>query len=473
MLIVRNKPTRKGSSKMFVGRKEELERIQKVISRPGMGTILIYGRRRIGKSELIKQVLKGYSGTGIYYECRQVAEASNAAALCEVVSEELGLPKLGYGRLEEILEYLFKLSVSRELLLVLDEYPYLRENVKGVDSILQSVIDRYRDEAKIKFVILGSYVEIMKSLVGHDNPLYGRMDLVLDLKQMNYRESALFYPGFSAEDRVRIYSVFGGIPYYNRLVDDSVSVKENITELIASPGARLENEVSMYLNAEISKLSNANEVFGALAGGYSKYSDILSQSHVSSGPTLVDVLERLIRMEVVTKTAPINDPTNKKKTSYHICDNLSLFYYRYVFRYSSQMKIMNPGTFYEKYIWDDFETKFVPHQFEEVCRQYLIEKNRNGDLEPVFDKIGKYYYDDPKKKKNGEFDIVTEDERGYVFYEVKFRKGPLSESMIKKEIEQVKETGLDCYKYVFFLRTGDNIRKPENTEFILLQKLYE
>ena len=93
----------------------------------------------------------------------------------------------------------------------------------------------------------------------------------------------------------------------------------------------------MYLRSEIAKMVNANEVFDALSKGYSRYSDILSQSHVSSGPTLADVLEKLIRMELVRKEAPINDEHNRRKSGYYIADNLSLFYYRYVFRYSSQM----------------------------------------------------------------------------------------------------------------------------------------
>ena len=157
---------------------------------------------------------------------------------------------------------------------------------------MQSLVDKYKDTSKLTLIILGSYVEVMRSLLEHSNPLYGRVDLTIDLKQMDYYESAYFYPNFSVEDKVRIYSVFGGIPYYNRLIDDSKSVKDNIIELIASSGARLENEVSMYLNAEISKITNANEVFEALSRGYTRYSDILSQSHVSSGPTLVDVLDK-------------------------------------------------------------------------------------------------------------------------------------------------------------------------------------
>ena len=131
---------------------------------------------------------------------------------------------------------------------------------------------------------------------------------------MDYYESAMFYKDFSDEDKVRLYSVFGGIPYYNRLIDSDMSVKDNIINLIASPGARLENEVSMYLSSEISKITNANEVFETLASGFSKYKDILDQSNVSSGPTLVDVLEKLIKMDVVKKEAPINDENNKKKS---------------------------------------------------------------------------------------------------------------------------------------------------------------
>lgn len=157
--------------------------------------------------------------------------------------------------------------------------------------------------------------------------MYRRVDLTIELKAMDYYESALFYRSFSDEDKVRLYSVFGGVPYYNRLIDNSKTVRENIIDLIASPGARLENEVSIYLNSEISKINNSNAVFETLAKGFSKYKDILDQSHVSSAPTLVDVLDKLMRMDIVKKESPINDENNKRKAGYYICDNLSLFYY--------------------------------------------------------------------------------------------------------------------------------------------------
>ena len=457
----------------FIGRKQQLSKLEKVINSEQMSFSLIYGRRRVGKSELVKQALKQTNAKSIYYECKQTTELNNVESICNLLSDLFNLPKLGFHSIEEILDYLFRLSTDNKLVVVLDEYPYLRENVKGLDSILQSLVDKYHETSKLTLIILGSYVEVMKSLIEHSNPLFGRTDLVIDLKPMDYYESALFYPAFSAEDKVRIYSVFGGIPYFNKLVNDKKSVKENVIELIASPEARLENEVSMYLKAEISKIVNANEAFEALAKGYSKYSDILSQSHVSSGPTLIDVLDKLIQMEVVKKVSPINDENNKRKAGYYISDNLSLFYYKYIFKYASQMKIMDSDIFYKKYIESDFEEKYVPLQFEEIAKQYLIRKNKAGLMEPIFEKIGKYYYDDPKSHTNGEFDIVTLDENGYVFYEVKFKKTPLSSADIQKEITQVEQTGLNCYKYVFITKAGIDERTSDNVEHISLTELYK
>lgn len=430
----------------FIGRKEQLRKLNRAIANTNkeeaMQTVLIYGRRRVGKSELVKQLLKSTTCQSIYYECKQVAEESNAQGICNILSEELHLPKLGYQSIEEVLEYIFQRSCEENMIFVLDEYPYLRENIKGMDSILQAMIDKYRDSAKLTFIILGSFVEIMRNLMEPSNPLYGRIDLTINLKPMDYYESTEFYPAFSEEDRIKIYSVFGDIPYYNRLVDDSISVEENLLELLVAPEARLENEVSMYLNAEISKIANANEVFEALSRGYTKYKDILDQSHVSSGPTLVDVLDKLSKMEVVEKRTPINDERNKRKASYHISDPLSAFYYRYIFRYASQRKVMDPSIFYEKYIREDFESFYVLHYFEEICKQYLIRKNRAGEISPVIEKI-------------------------------EFRKETISTATVREEIEQVKATGMNCYKYVFVSKSPVDLEGIEETvEVIRLTNLW-
>lgn len=456
----------------FVGREKQRKQIHKMLKSDTQMVSLIYGRRRIGKSELIKQCLRESEIKSIYFECKQTTELNNTDSLSEIVSETLGYPKLAFGGMEELLRFLFEQSYKEKMILVLDEYPYIRENIKGMDSILQVLIDGCRDESMMKLIICGSYVDTMKSLLAQQNPLYGRVDLTIELKPMDYYESALFYEKFSEENKVRLYSVFGGIPYYNRLIDQEKTVRENVIELIASPGARLENEVSMYLNSEISKITNANEVFEALAKGFSKYKDIYDQSHVSSGPTLVDVLDKLIRMDLVKKEVPINDEKNKRKAGYYISDNLSLFYYKYIFRNISRMNVMDSEMFYDKYISGDFESSHVPYVFEDICRQYLIRMNRAGRIEEPFEKIGKYYYNDPVNRKNGEFDIVTKDDKGYIFYEAKFRKEPMTDRMVDEEIEQVRAAGFPCYRYGFLSRGG--FRCEERPELILidLKSLY-
>lgn len=457
----------------FIGRTKEQEKLLAQLSSPIQNAALLYGRRRVGKSELILHTMRQASDARtIYYECRQTTTENNTKNLSEVIAEAFDMPPLAFSDIEAALRFVFDRATGEKIVLAIDEYPYLRDVVKGMDSILQVLLDEYRDRSHLSLILCGSYVEVMKSLLERDNPLYGRIDLKINLQPMGYYESAQFYPERSCEDKVRLFSVFGGIPYYNRLIDKKASVRENLIHLILEPDARLEDEVPSYLLSEISKIGNAHEIFSALADGHARYRDILSQSHVSSGATLVNVLNRLIGMQLVQRRSPINDPNNKKRTSYVICDGLSKFYYRYVFRYLSQRSVLDPEVYYDRYVNDDFETQFVPRGFEEVCRQYLVRQNRMGNSEPPFDLIGTYSYDDPVTRTNGEFDVVTKDPLGYSFYEAKFRTTPITQRMIEDEIEQVQRAGLTCHRYGFFSRSGFEAQADERTALIGLEELY-
>ncbi len=455
----------------FFGRKENIKAISKFFNSDKDNAALIYGRRRVGKTELIKHCLKGTKTTSIYYECKETSEINNVMSLSEIIAETFGLPPLAFDTFETCLAFLYKQAQDKELILVIDEYPYIRKVVEGLDSIIQSFIDNNKSISKLKLILCGSYVETMKSLLSEENPLFGRFDLVMNLKAMDYYDSSLFYKDFSDEDKVRLYSVFGGIPYYNRRIDSSKTVKQNIIDLIASSGSRFENEVQMHLKSEISKMQNAYEVFEALAKGFVRFKDILSQSQVSSSPTLVDVLDKLISMDIVIKESPINDENNKKKAGYYISDQLTLFYFKYIYRNLSRLAVMDPEVFYDKFIEPDFEEHYVPLTFEQVCKQFLIRKNRSGELTDLFEKIGKYWYDDPVNHKNGEFDVVTENDGSYIFYEAKFRNEKLDKNLIWNEIQQVNSTGLVCNKYGFFSKSGYNEIDETYKKQLILYKL--
>lgn len=457
----------------FIGRTREQAKLREHFSSPTQNATLVYGRRRVGKSELILHAMRQAVGARtIYYECRQTTAESNVGSLSEVIGNAFDMPPLAFANIEAALRFVFERATDEKIVLALDEYPYLRDVVKGMDSVLQVLLDEYRDRSQLSLVLCGSYVEVMKSLLEQDNPLYGRVDLKVNLQPMDYLESSQFYPERSCADKVRLYSAFGGIPYYNRLIERGRSVRENLINLVLQPDARLEDEIPAYLLSEVSKIGNAHGVFLALADGHARYRDILSQSHISSGATLVNVLNKLIEMQLVERRASINDPTNKKRTSYVICDGLTRFYYRYVFRYLSQRSVLDPEVFYDRYVDDDFEHQFVPHAFEEVCRQYLVRQNRMGNIEPPFDLIGTYSYDDPATRTNGEFDVVTRDPLGYAFYEAKFRSTPITQRMIKEEIERVQRTGLVCHRYGFFSRSGFEAQPDERTVLIGLEELY-
>lgn len=457
----------------FFGREEEQKKLLRAFRSDAQNATLVYGRRRVGKSELLLYCLQQSSVRSIYYECRQASEELNVRGLSEVIAETFDIPRPAFDGIDEVFRFVFEKATEQKIILVIDEYPYLRDAVKGLDSILQVLIDTYRDTSHLSLVVCGSSVEVMRSLLERENPLYGRIDLKINVKPMDYLDSAKFYPAFSCEDKVRLYSVFGGIPYYNRLIDQGLTVRENLIELLLCPDARLEDEIASFLMSEISKIANANDAFFALADGHSRYKDILDQSHIPSPATLVTVLEKLCNMQLVRKQAPINDMQNRKKTSYVICDSLSSFYYRYVFRYTSQRSVLDPDVFYDRFVADDFENRYVPHAFEEVCRQYLVRQNRAGNVNPPFNLIGRYWYDDPARKANGEFDVVTEDPDGYVFYEAKFRKAPVSQAMIDEEIAQVKATGLNSYRYGFFSRSGfEGVEPREDVRLFDLDELF-
>lgn len=456
------------NEELFLGRKEQSKLIESFLSSNKNNAALVYGRRRVGKTELIKHCLKKTATSSIYYECKETSELNNIESISEIIAETFGLPPLAFDSFESVLAFLYKQASEKNLTVVIDEYPYIRKVIKGLDSIIQSLIDNNKTKSKLKLILCGSYVETMKSLLSEENPLYGRFDLIMNLKAMDYYDSALFYKSFKDEDKIRLYSVFGGIPYYNRFIDSSKSVKQNIIDLIASPDGRFANEVQMYLKSEISKMANAYEVFEALAKGYVRFSDILSQSKVTSSPTLADVLEKLIKMDVVVKESPINDENNKKKAGYYVSDQLTLFYFKYIFRNLSRIAVMDSNAFFDKFILKDFEEHYVPKSFEQICKQFLIRKNRSGELVDSFEKIGKYYYDDPENHKNGEFDIVTENDNSYIFYEAKFREGKLVKNLILNEIQQVNNTGLACSKYGFFSKSGyKKIDKDFKSKLIL------
>ena len=141
---------------MFIGREVEMERLRRMYDSPNQEVVLIYGRRRIGKSELIKQFLKTSKIQGLYYQCKRTTEMNNVQSLSALISEVYQYPPLAFTGMEKLLDFLFQRACRTRQVLVLDEYPYLRQTVPGLDSILQSLIDSYRERSQLKLLVGGA-----------------------------------------------------------------------------------------------------------------------------------------------------------------------------------------------------------------------------------------------------------------------------------------------------------------------------
>lgn len=436
---------------MFIGRDAELRELKEKLLNDRFEAILVYGRRRIGKTELIKEAMKDFAGTSIYYESKNALIGDNLDSFTSLLKETFHIP-LHFSSFKEALSYLFEYSFDHKTLLVLDEFPFLSKNDPLIISDIRDLIDRHHSKCQMKLILSGSLIEAMKSLNDGASETYGRFTGIIDLKPFGYYESSLFYPSYSPEEKILMYSCFGGVAFFSSLIDPRKGAVENIIDLILRPHAILQFEVENVIGGEVSKIPMVSSLFSALARGVGKYSDLLAISGAKNSPDYA--LKKLLDLEIVKKVAPINDKNNKKKTFYRFSDNLVEFYYRYIYRHKSSNAILNPEDFYEKFVKEDLEKSYLPKKFEEIAGEFLLRKSNAHELKPLIYEIGTYFHDDPKKRRNSQFDLVTYDEKGYIAYECKYSEHPIGISVLREEEEQIAISGLDVYKLGFISKKG-------------------
>lgn len=457
---------------MFVGRSSEIQTLSDAILSSKQENILIYGRRRIGKSELVKHVIDLHDVPSIYYQAKETSIEDNISSLSALVVKHYSLPSISFNSIESILDFVFT-QTQQPVCLVIDEYPYLSELMTGLDSVLQKIINQYKHQSKVKLILLGSYIDVMQSLNDANRPLFGRFTHSLFIGELDYREASEFYADCSDEDKLRYYSVFGGVPYYLQLIDPKFTFVENVIRLVIVQHGQLSDFVEFFLTRELRRINNAHAVLETIALGSTKFSDILGKLQASiSSSQLANVLDLLIRMDLIDKTTPINDSMNSKRTFYSIKDNYIRFYYRYVFRNLSARALLKPEIFYLELIDADFNTALVPMMFEHVALQYLHHQNKQGKINPPFIKLGKLWFDDPVNKVSGEFDVVGQSLSGFVIYEAKYTNAPVNDKVVNELINQLNRCKLAYQRLGFFAKSSFSVSDPKAYYLRTLADLY-
>ena len=449
---------------MFIGRQKELQQLKTELSDWKRKTaVLIYGKRRVGKSTLIKEATKSFDGIVINHMCVSSTFEGNLELIYQSVSEGLSVPKIQFESLFAMMDYLK--TLNKKILLIIDEYPYLKQTRKKneVDSYMQVVIDRLPDN--VKLILCGSYITIMKELLTESNPLFGRFSLIQHIHDFDYYEASKFYPDLPVKEKIAYYSIFDGCPYVLENINTDLTLEKNIKNLLLPETGLIRSHIENIMLKEIQKTFDAR-ILETLGNGKKKYSEIRDRIVTDETGLLDKQLKILLDMETIQKTEPINRRNDKKKQFYEIMDNLMRFYFSFIFGKAGTISRIGEEQFYNRNIKDTIE-QFISRRLEGITLQYFHRMAVLGKY-PDIEDFGSYWYDDPETKTNGEFDCVLKRSgEKYDFYECKHYDRPMTLEECVQEKEQLENIRGIQVSGIGFVCTGGFTFEDEN-EFKLI-----
>ncbi len=450
---------------MFHGREQELQAIRKELSSWDRRTaILVYGKRRTGKSTLIREAARSFDGIVIEHLCVQSTLEGNLALIYRSVYQTLGLPAIQFGSLFDMMDFLK--NQGKQILLMIDEYPYLKQSKKlnEVDSYMQAVIDRL--PPNVKLILCGSYITMMKELLTEGNPLFGRFSLILHIRDFDYYDAARFYPNLSARDKIALYAVFGGSPYVLENLDVQVSLRENILRLLLPETGLIRSHIDNTMLSEIRKNYDVR-ILETLGNGKKRYSEISDALKMEETGLLEKQLKILMNMEIIQKTEPLNRRNDKKKRFYGIVDNLMRFYFSFIFGSAGIISRIGAAQYFRMNIEGEKLRQFISRRLEGVTLQYFHRMAGIGLYKDVED-FGSYWYDDPVRKTNGEFDCVLKRQGDqFDFFECKYYDQKMALKECLEEEKQVRQQPGLAVSRIGFVCTG-GFQFQETDKYILI-----
>ena len=434
---------------MFVAREKELGVLETQFASRSRTAVLVYGKRRVGKSTLISQAAKGFDGMVVEHVCVQSSFEGNLELLCRSIGKSIGMPTLRFGHLYDLFDFLK--SRRERILLVVDEYQYFKESRRGaeVDSYFQAVIDSLPEH--VKLVLCGSYVTVMRELLDEGNPLFGRFSAIVHLEEFDYYDAARFFPRESPFKKVAFYGLFGGSPFVLSQLDYDLTPEQNMVELLLPETSVLRTHVESIMLKEVQRAFDVR-ILEALGNGRKRYSEIQAVVGERSGGLLDKQLKNLMNMEAVRKVSPVNRRTDKKKQFYEISDNLMRLYFAYVFGNAAPLANLGEQAFFDAEVAPSI-SQFADRRLEDVALQYFRRRARAGALPGVRD-FGSYWYDDPQERTSGEFDCVLARKDSLDFFECKRFDRAMTRAECRAEERQVRAIPGASIGAIGFVCTG-------------------
>ncbi len=389
---------------MFIGRERELKSLETVYEKDGFGMTIIYGRRRIGKSTLITEFIRGKKA--IFYTATKVGAERNLELFSKQVLDVLDpdYSNAAFSSIENIFDLLTKkISESeKKVILVIDELPYWAEKDEALLSVLQKYIDTQWLDKKLMLILCGSALSFMeKKVLSEKSPVFGRRDSQIKLEAFNYKDSALFVPNYSSEEKAICYGVTGGVAKYLSLFNSSQSLDDNIKRLFFNTDGYLFDEAKNLLTQEFSDITLVNNVIEQVASGENVLNVIASKVH-EKDTTVLYSLERLINVGLVEKKKCITEEKNKKKTQYVLKDHMFKFWYMFIPKAVSVIEMGQGELYYEKVVKPQIHF-FMGSIFEEMCRYYTLEQGIKGTFGSFLTETGNWWGVEPLQDAGGKW----------------------------------------------------------------------
>ncbi|MDX8508600.1 ATP-binding protein [Mesorhizobium captivum] len=351
----------------FIGRGRELRLLERELDKRSASLVIAYGRRRIGKSRLLRQAAVGRNE--IYFQATRVSTVLNMEQFKLEVARVLGpSPVLAsLDSWEGIFHFVAEAAKAKPgTVVTIDEFPYLVDQ----DSALPSVIQRFWDSGaaragNLKIILCGSAVAQMEDLLAEKNPLYGRMTLRLEVRQLPLRDLSGFFPEYSAEQLIETYAIFGGVPYYLTLSDQHASLRENVINLLLTETGTLIDEPNTLLQSELREPGIYASIVAAISEGLHSAGEIATrlQMPTTAVGQYIDRLERLHLVSSVRSLDAVEKSRNKRVV---LTDRLMGFWHRFV---RPNLTAINGGygaETYDQYIQRRFP-EYMGGAFEGIC----------------------------------------------------------------------------------------------------------
>ncbi|MBQ8822114.1 MAG: ATP-binding protein [Lachnospiraceae bacterium] len=430
---------------MFVGREAELAFLEEKYEENKSQLIVLYGRRRVGKTETLREFCR--SKPHVFFSCTQTTDKAQLAKFSAKILDE-NIAARQY--ISEFPDWERAFRSIRELpygqqkkLVIIDEFPYMCNGNDSIPSILQNLWDTELKDCNIMLILCGSSMSFMENeLLAEKNPLYGRATGIYKMNPMGFYDAAKFFPTYSARDQILVYSILGGIPHYLNQFDPALSIEENIKNNILRKGCVLYSEVEFLLHQELRETPVYNSVIEAVALGSTKLNEISQKSLLEDTAKTSVYLKNLIELGIVIKEfsvdAALKEKGNAGRGLYRLTDNFFRFWYAFGFANYSQLEDGDVEGVYRYGIAPALH-EFAALTFEDVCREFVREQQKKNALPFRYAKLGRWFgkttvrgskTDSGLTVAETELDIlgISKDATEYLVGECKFKRTPFQYS---------------------------------------------